>query len=528
MELSPRSSRIAKLRSGLLSSLKGRIILGVSLLVIAGLAVSDIIGIVSMQSFLSSRIDRQINSVLTSTSRIAMRQERFPGQGGPLARGTQSGIQAPSPVLLVVYGSNAQVEFVRYSQLGSVKEPTIPSLSSAQALAAGKTYFSLPSKGSAAGFRAELAALPNNSGSVLAAVSLDEFSSTMSHLKFLDLVVGLIVLTILVAMTYLVVRFGMRPLDHMESAADAIAQGDLSLRIETDSAATEIQKLGTAFNEMLEKIQQAFTQVQASERKSIRSQEQLRRFVADAGHELRTPLTSIMGYSELLQKGMEVDRSLAERSARRIQQESKRMSGLVEELLLLANLDQRKPLKFSRVDVLALVADNVQDAKIVQPGRDIRLEPLGFAENGSWSQPVYTLGDEDYLRQVVSNLVNNAIFHTPVEAKIVVRVGIENHSEDVSAHEQVVIEVEDNGPGIKSESLEHLFDRFYRVDDNRGFEHGGFGLGLSVVDSVVKAHGGLVAVESEEGRGSCFRVILPGSRPSGADQANMTEALVAE
>ncbi len=522
--------RKSNVRYLLLSSLKGRIILGVSVLVIAGLAVSDVIGIISMQSFLSTRIDRQINSVLASTSRVALRQERFPsGPGGIVTRQTQSGIQAPSPVLLVVYGPTGSVEFVRYSQLGSVKEPTIPSLATAQSLAAGKSYFSLPAKGGgAAGFRAGLSTLPNHSGSVLVAVSLDEFNATILHLKFLDLVVGLIVLSVLVAMTYMVVRFGMRPLAEMEQAADAIAEGDLSVRIDSESATAEIRKLGTAFNEMLERIQQAFIQVQASERTSLNSQEQLRRFVADAGHELRTPLTSIMGYSELLQKGIESDRSLAERSARRIQQESKRMSGLVEELLLLAHLDQRKPMKFERVDVLALVADNVQDARVIQPQRDIRLEPLGVAEHGSWLQPVYTLGDEENLRQVVSNLVNNAIFHTPSDAKIVVRVGTVKSSEDLSRPDRVVIEVEDNGPGIKAEALEHLFQRFYRVDDNRSFEHGGFGLGLSVVESVVKAHDGVVSVESVESQRTCFRVDLPSYKDKPSETSAEREAVIAE
>ncbi|TAN20286.1 MAG: sensor histidine kinase [Actinomycetota bacterium] len=501
-----------KLLSLFFSSLKGRIILGVSILVIVGLAVSDVIGIVRMQSFLSARIDQQINSVLASTKRLASRTQRIEfgssGQIGILGRQNASSIQAPSPVLLVVYGSNGSVAFVRYNQLGSIKEPTIPSLAKATSLASGKDYFFLRTNGGDGGFRAGLAALPNSEGHVLGAVSLDEYNSTISHLKFLDLVVGLIVLLALVSMTYVVVRFGMRPLDEMEQAADEIAQGNLSLRINSDHAASEISRLGAAFNGMLGKIQQAFTQVQESERLSQSSQEQLRRFVADAGHELRTPLTSIMGYSELLQKEIDGDRELAERSAKRILQESRRMSGLVEELLLLANLDQRRPVKFERVDVIALVADCVQDARVIQPERDVRLEPIGMTENGNWLQPVYTLGDEENLRQAISNLVNNALLHTPRDTAIVVRVGTVSAPGSGSELDRVVIEVEDYGPGIKADALEHLFERFYRVDDNRGFKHGGFGLGLSVVESVVKAHDGGVTVRSVEGKGSCFRVDL--------------------
>ena len=463
------------LLSGFFASLKGRIILGVSILVILGLTVTDVIGIIRMQSFLSTRIDHQINSVIATTQRVAARplrlQNNLTNPGGTIARQTSPTIQAPSPVFLVVYGSTGSVEFVRYSQLGSIKEPTVPSLSAAMVSATGKDYFFLPAKGSG-GFRAGLGTMPNNEGHILAAVSLEEYNSTISHLKFLDLVVGLIVLAVLVGMTYVVVRFGMRPLDEMELAADQIAQGNLSVRINPDDAATEIRKLGIAFNDMVEKIQQAFTQVQQSEQKSIGSQEQLRRFVADAGHELRTPLTSIMGYSELLQKGIGGDRELADRSARRIQQESKRMSGLVEELLLLANIDQRKPMKFEQVDVLSLVADNVQDARVIQPERDIRLEPLGATEDGSWLKPIYTLGDEENLRQAVSNLVNNALFHTPKDAKVVVRVGTVTPLDGLLKKDRVVIEVQDNGPGIKADALGHLFERFYRVDDNRGFEHG--------------------------------------------------------
>ena len=504
--------RNPRLLSLFFSSLKGRIILGVTILVIAGIAVSDVIGIVRMQSFLSTRIDQQINSVLTSTKRLTSRLQRVEsttsGHVGIVARQNPPSIQAPSPVLLVVYGPSGSVAFVRYSQLGSIKEPTIPSLATATKLASGKNYFFLRTNGGNGGFRAGLARLPNGEGYVLGAVSLDEYNSTISHLKFLDLVVGLIVLLVLMAMTYVVVRLGMRPLDQMEQAADEIAQGDLSLRINTDRAASEISRLAAAFNGMLGKIQQAFMQVQQSERMSQSSQEQLRRFVSDAGHELRTPLTSIMGYSELLQKEIGGDRELAERSVRRILQESRRMSGLVEELLLLANLDQRRPTRFERVDVLALVADCVQDARVIQPGRDIRLEPIGHAENGKWLQPVYTSGDEENLRQVISNLINNALHHTSDDTTVVVRVGTVDSSDSDSKLDRVVIEVEDNGPGIKADALGHIFERFYRVDDNRSFKHGGFGLGLSVVESVVKAHDGNVTVRSTEGQGSCFRVDL--------------------
>lgn len=506
--------RIPHFFSVFTSSLKGRLIIGVSVLVILALAVSDIVGIIQLRSYLTKRIDGQINSALVNTSRLVERQS---GQlfsrplvvrrSEPGAQG--AGIQAPSPVLIVVYGPTGSINFTRYDQLGSVQEPVIPSLTQVTRLSRGRTYFHLQSARGDSMFIARIRPLPRDLGTVMVAVSLDELNSTISRLRFLDLVVGAIVLGLLVAMIYLVVRIGMRPLAEMERTAEAIAKGDLSLRIDHEDAASEIGRLGSAFNEMLIQIQEAFIQVQQSEQMSKNSQDQLRRFVADAGHELRTPLTSIMGYSELLQHAIEVDWDLVKRSAKRIQQESSRMSGLVEELLLLASLDQKKSLRSDRVDVLPIVADCVQDAKVIQPQRDIRLEPFDSSAGGGWSQPLFIEGDEQYLRQVVTNLVNNALSHTPIEAAIIVRTGLVCSDRGSNGNLKVAIEVQDFGPGIKRSALEHLFERFYRVDDNRGFEHGGFGLGLSVVESVVRAHGGTVSVESVEGEGSCFRVELP-------------------
>lgn len=506
--LSPK--RIVKSLPSFFSSIKGRVVVAVSLLVIVGLLASDVVGIIQLRSYLSKRIDDQITSALASTSRIARGQRLGIIRTPTFRNAGPSRIHAPSPVLIVIYSPSGSINFVRYNQLGSVREPQIPSLPSATAMSLGNKYFVLPPSNShGAPFRAKLQQLPKGEGAVLVAVSLDELDSTISHLRFLDAVVGAIVLLALVVMTYLAVWLGMRPLISMEETTDAIAQGELSLRIDTSRSAAEIKKLGTAFNYMLERIQQAFVQVQASERRSKSSQDQLRRFVADAGHELRTPLTSILGYSELLQSGIDSNLDLVKGASRRIQQESVRMSGLVEELLLLARLDQTKPLKFEMVDLLSLVADGVQDARVIQPERDISLYPLDGNSDGSWLYPVYVFGDEESLRQVISNLINNALFHTEKDVKVNVRVGI-SHADGDDSPAMAILEVEDFGQGIKSEALEHIFERFYRVDDNRGYDHGGFGLGLSVVESVVDAHGGSAMVESVEGKGTCFRIEIPG------------------
>lgn len=494
-----------------IGSIKGRVAVGVCALVLIGLVASDTVGVFQLKSYLTSRIDGQINSALAATRRIASSQPDFIlKQAQPFKRVGSARIQAPSPVLIVLYGINGDIQFVRYNQLGSIKEPLIPSLPVAIHDAQQSSYFLLSgANGSASDFRARLSELPNHSGYVLVAVSLDELNSTINHLEFLDLIIGVVVLGCLVTMTYLMVWFWMRPLIEMEYATDAIARGDLSLRLDSRDSASEIRKLRNAFNAMLSAIEVAFNQVKLSERESKKSQDQLRRFVADAGHELRTPLTSILGYSELLQNSVATNAQLMSSSARRIQQESQRMSGLVEELLLLAQLDQKKSVRFEPVDILELVADGVQDAKVIQPERNIRLEPLNSDDLGGWSHPVLVLGDDETLRQVVSNLINNALFHTPVNANITVRVGVDEIRDGAGITQSVVIEVEDSGFGIPKEALEHLFERFYRVDDNRGFDYGGFGLGLSVVESVVKSHEGVVSVESEVGKGTCFRVTIP-------------------
>lgn len=505
--LSPK--RIVDSLPSFFSSIKGRVVVAVSLLVIVGLLASDIVGIIQLRSYLSNRIDDQITSALKTTSRIARGQRLGIIKTPTFRTSGPSQIHAPSPVLIVIYSPSGSINFVRYNQLGSLREPQIPSFSSATAMSVGNKYFVLPpSSSSGDPFRAKLQQLPGDEGAVLVAVSLDELDSTISHLGLLDAVVGAVVLLALVVLTYLAVWLGMRPLISMEETTDAIAQGELSLRIDTSRSASEIKKLGTAFNYMLERIQLAFVQIQDSERRSKSSQDQLRRFVADAGHELRTPLTSILGYSELLQSGIDSNYELVQGASRRIQQESVRMSGLVEELLLLARLDQRKPLKFEMVDLLSLVADGVQDARVIQPERDISLHPLDGNSDGSWLHPVYVLGDEESLRQVISNLINNALFHTERDIKVDVRVGISRPG-DSDGSGTAVLEVEDFGQGIRSEALEHLFERFYRVDDNRGYDHGGFGLGLSVVDSVINAHDGRVVVDSVEGKGTCFRIEIP-------------------
>jgi two-component system, OmpR family, sensor kinase len=222
------------------------------------------------------------------------------------------------------------------------------------------------------------------------------------------------------------------------------------------------------------------------------SEERMRRFITDASHELRTPLTTIRGFAELYRQGAARDVAML---LSRIESEASRMGLLVDDLLLLARLDVQRPLEHSQVDLLALASDAVHDAQAIAPKRAITLEVLdgpGIPE---------VVGDEARLRQVLSNLVANAVQHTPESADVTVRVGTEG--------DDAVLEVADKGPGMTEEDASRVFERFYRTDSSRARASGGTGLGLSIVDSLVHAHGGAVTVTTAPGQGCRFRVTLP-------------------
>ena len=218
----------------------------------------------------------------------------------------------------------------------------------------------------------------------------------------------------------------------------------------------------------------------------------MRRFITDASHELRTPLTTIRGFAELYRQGAAKD---VEMLMSRIESESRRMGLLVDDLLMLARLDAQRPLERRRVDLLALATDAVHDAQSIAPQRTITMEVF----DGPGTPEV--LGDEARLRQVLGNLVANAVQHTPETARITVRVG--------TADDEAVLEVADEGPGMTQEDAQRVFERFYRTDSSRARASGGTGLGLSIVDSLVYAHGGRVTVTTAPGQGCCFRVVLP-------------------
>jgi two-component system OmpR family sensor kinase len=271
----------------------------------------------------------------------------------------------------------------------------------------------------------------------------------------------------------------------MGAVAKDIAAGDLTRRVEPATDRSEIGRLGLALNGMLAQIESAFAERSASNSR-------LRRFVADASHELRTPLTSIRGYSEMLRRGAAESPADADLARRRIEEESIRMTGLVDDMLVLARLDQGRPLEQEPIDLQAIATDAVADARAVAPQRAIQLESSG---------PVIVNGDDTRLRQMLGNLVRNAIVHTPPQAPIDVKLSTEDSVARLS--------VADHGPGLAPEDMDRIFEPFYRADPSRSRDSGGAGLGLSIVSAVVSAHGGHVTVRQTQGGGATFEVELP-------------------
>jgi two-component system OmpR family sensor kinase len=329
-------------------------------------------------------------------------------------------------------------------------------------------------------------------GTVIVAIPMRDIDDTLHHLLLIEILVATAVLIALALLAWWVVKLGLRPLEAMGETAGAIAAGDLSRRVEPADEFTEVGRLGLALNTMLGQIEVAFTERTASEAR-------LRRFVADAGHELRTPLTSIRGYAELFRRGASERPEDLAKTMSRIEEAAARMGVLVEDLLLLARLDQGRPLEHERVELSQLVGAAVDDLRAAAPTR-----PVSFESNGS----VVVLGDENRIRQVVANLLENARTHTPSMTPVLVRVG--------ESGDNALIEVADQGPGMSSDDAARAFERFYRSDPSRARESGGSGLGLAIVAAITEAHGGHAEVQTALGEGATFRVWIPKAGAPGA------------
>jgi two-component system OmpR family sensor kinase len=321
-------------------------------------------------------------------------------------------------------------------------------------------------------------------GTLVFGARLNEMDATLGRMLTVEGVATVLVLAALGAMALWVLRLGVRPLAHMAETAGHIAAGDLSQRVEHADDRTEAGQLGTALNAMLEQIEEAFDERAASE-------ERLRQFVADASHELRTPLTSIRGYTELWRAGGLSGPGEVGEAMRRMEQEARRMGLLVDDLLLLARLDQGRPLETVPLALDRLGDDAVRDARAVEPDRPIDLT----------AEPVTVVGDDHRLRQVVGNLLTNARLHTPPGTPV--------HVSLRTTGDGVRLVVADDGPGLTADVAARVFERFYRGDPARTRTRGGSGLGLSIVAAVAEAHGGGVSVDTAPGAGARFIVELP-------------------
>ncbi len=339
-------------------------------------------------------------------------------------------------------------------------------------------------------YRAEALLEPNNE-TLVVAEGLSDVKSTLHRLLLIEsLSTGFIVL-LLGGIGYLLAFRGLRPLNEMADTADKIAAGDLGRRVETSSGASEIVRLKVAFNKMLEEIEFAF-------KGKMDSEDKLKRFIADASHELRTPLTSIRGYSELYLKGAIKGEDQVDRSMAKINQEAKRMSSMVDDLFLLTRLDAGREIEFSKVDLVGIVKQVIEQVRLVNPKRQLDVQ---------LPTKLFILGESDRLKQVLLNLINNAIVYTDENVPIHIRVKNE---------ENAIVEIEDEGDGINDEDKSRVFERFYRVpmrssklksQDTNISE--GIGLGLAIVKGIVEAHSGHVYVEDGKKGGALFIVKLP-------------------
>jgi two-component system OmpR family sensor kinase len=474
-----------------------------AVVLVVALAVANLVTYGSLRSFLYGRLDDQIDGAqlqaynyLTFVSRHAVPpgtralEERLDQRVSPDIYVT---VLTHSGKVLLSVPSGTQADPDPAPRLPASLRPA-PVPRSHRFGAFGGAYHSESSAdvGSVgdSGVRYRESAVDVPQGVLVVAESLNSTTDTLSSLLRVQIGASLAVLLALCAIVLFTLRRGLRPLESMVETTDAIAGGDLTQRVSIGRASSEVGRLGHALNAMLARIEEAFRE------KSV-SEERLRQFVADASHELRTPLTSIRGYTELLRKGAFSDEESQDRALQRVEREAGRMGLLVGDLLLLARLDQGRPLDQVPVDLGRVGADAVADARAVDPGRRVDLVAAG---------PVMVLGDRDRLGQVAHNLVRNALAHTPPGTPVRVEV----RADDVSGY----LSVTDEGPGLSAESASRVFDRFWRDDTARTGP--GTGLGLSIVRAIAEVLGGSATVRSTPGHGATFEVAIPLARTGGA------------
>ncbi len=477
-------------------SLRNRLVLGVVILSTLGFIASGVVAQNQLKSFLIHQIDDQLYSVASgSLPRVNLagivNDDEYQERRGRQERDDDEVPQTPldrvptSTSLTLLDGNGAVVGGIG-GDLNTVSvRDYLAGYSPAEVAEFEGEPFTVKAKGE--NFRVLALPLPSNLGSVAIAQSLNDVDRTLSRLQWLFFLIGFVIVGLIALASRTMIKVGLKPLSDVEDTAEKIAAGDLSARLPDAKPTTEVGRLTTSLNTMLARIEESFTVRKTSEDK-------LRRFVADASHELRTPLTAIRGFAELHRQGAVAGEEDTKQLLARIEGESLRMGSLVEDLLLLARLDQAREMDHLPVDIAQATRDAVASAQVAGPGHPITL--TGDADE------IYTLGDHHRIHQVIANLLANARTHTPVGTPITVSIA--------QSSDGVRIAVADAGPGLSEEDQKRIFERFYRADSSRvRIEGEGSGLGLSIVNAVMKAHGGTVSVNSEVGKGSTFTLFFP-------------------
>jgi two-component system OmpR family sensor kinase len=489
-------------------SLRARLLIGLILVTAAGLVIAGVVTYAAQRSFLIGQLDQ---AVVSSTNAIedqvdvgaglrrASGLPGFPGLFGANGRGPRSRFPT-NPAILEPVPAGAFGEHlnsagkvvgrpVTYAHIQPPPEPKLPRHYPITRDLHHAQLFTVSSSGSS-GIQYRVFAKPSDTGSgtTILAISLSGVSQTLSRLQLIEAIVIGAVLAVLAALAWLLIRLGLRPLDRIGATAGAIAAGDLSRRVSPAESRTEVGRLGLALNAMLGQIEQAFAERQAGE-------ERLRRFLSDASHELRTPLTSIRGYAELFRMGATARPEDTAKAMARIEEEAARMGVLVEDLLALARLDEMPQTRREPVDLGALARDAADDARAAARDRDVTV--TGEGEH-------LVTGDPSQLRQVLANLLRNALTHTPAGSPIELSLS--------SVDGVVRLAVRDHGPGLPEGAQDSVFERFWRSGGGRGRGKAGAGLGLAIVAAIVEAHDGRVSACNAPGGGASFEIELPAER----------------
>jgi len=504
------------------TSLRAKLIVSLLALVIMALAVISVVGVMFMRTYLIGQADSTLkNGNLQNEAGFAVNDLLG---GDPCGRNVLGlanqgyavwWIPAGGPIQQVVQPLSAGFS---QSCQNTGYGPSTSSVAAAESSLVKIPEWTTTIAGQSSGDRWRVVGIPEpltngTTGTMIIGLDVSSVYTTIQQLTGVDVVVSIVILSVLALVGFAVVQTNLRPLVDIEGTAGEIAAGHLNRRVPERDPRTEIGSLGRSLNIMLSQIETAFHAREESEEAAHQSEERMRRFIADASHELRTPLTAIRGFAEYYRQrgglgnghggsgGLTPDD--LERIMLRVEKEAARMGVLVEDLLVLARLDQQRPLARQPVDLLTLAADAVGDARLLAPARaiDLAVQP-GAA--------FLVIGDEPKLRQVIGNLMSNALTHTPEGSPIQVAIGSGVLDPRASIPTPaVLLDVVDHGPGLSPEQASRVFERFYRADQARTRATGGSGLGLAIVDALVTAQGGVASVDTAEGQGARFRIALP-------------------